>query len=49
MVAPGVCAEPEREKMSGGLIELNDTEPNYINFADETDSHNTSNDSDEDL
>ena len=32
--------EPERERMSGDLMELNDTELNYINFGDETDSDN---------
>ena len=31
----------ERERMSGDLIELNDTELNYIHFGDETDSDNT--------
>ena len=35
------CTEPERESMSGDLMELNDTELNYINFGDETDSDNT--------
>ena len=35
------CTEPERERMSGDLMELNDTELNYINFGDETDSDNT--------
>ena len=51
MVAPGECYEPEnkrkynepeREKMSGDLMELNDTELNYINdeTKDETDSYN---------
>ena len=34
------CTEPERERMSGDLLELNDTELNYINFGDETDSDN---------
>ena len=34
------CTEPERERMSGNLMELNDTDPNYINFGDETDSDN---------
>ena len=47
MIAPGEyyepenkrkCTEPERERMSGDLMELNDTELNYINFGDETDS-----------
>ena len=47
MIAPGECYEPEnkrkctepkRERMSGDLMELNDTELNYINFGDETDS-----------
>ena len=50
MVAPGECyepenkrkcTEPERERMSGDLMELNDTELNYVNFGDETDSDNT--------
>ena len=40
------CTEPERERMSGDLMELNDKEPNYINFGDETHSDN---DSDEDF
>ena len=35
------CTEPERERMSDDLMELNDTELNYINFGDETDSDNT--------
>ena len=35
------CTEQERERMSGDLMELNDTELNYINFGDETDSDNT--------
>ena len=30
-------------------MELNDTELNYKNFGDEADSHNASNDSDEDF
>ena len=34
------CTEPETERMSGDLMELNDTELNYINFGDETDSDN---------
>ena len=46
MVAPGECyepenkrkcSEPERERMSGELMELNDTELNYLNFGDKTD------------
>ena len=50
MVAPGECyepenkrkfTEPERERMSGDLMELNDKELNYINFGNETDSDNT--------
>ena len=50
MVAPGECyepenkkkcTEPERERISGDLMGLNDTELNYINFVDETDSDNT--------
>ena len=43
------CAELERERMSDDLVELIDTELSYINFGDEMDSDNTSNDSDEDL
>ena len=35
------CTEPERERMNGDLIELIDTELNYINFGDETNSDNT--------
>ena len=47
MAAPGKCYKPEnkqkyteleRKKMSGDLMELNDTELNNINFGDETDS-----------
>ena len=47
VVAPGECYEPgnkqecykpERERMSYDLTELNDMEPNFINFGDETDS-----------
>ena len=47
MVAPGECYEPgnkrecyepERERMSVDLMELNDMEPNFINFGDKTDS-----------
>ena len=50
MVAPGQCyesenkrkcTEPESERMSSDLMELNDTELKYINFGDETDSGNT--------
>ena len=46
MVAPRECyepenkrkyTEPERERMSGELMELNDTELNYLNFGDKTD------------
>ena len=49
IVAPGECykpenkwkcTEPERESMTGDLMKLNDTELNYINFGDETDSDN---------
>ena len=43
------CTEPERERMSGDLMELIDTDLNYINFGDEMDSDNASNGSDEDL
>ena len=35
------CTEPERERMSSDLMELNDMELNYISFGDETDSNNT--------
>ena len=31
------CTEPEMERVSGDLMELNDTELNYLNFGDETD------------
>ena len=50
MVAPRECyepenkrkyTEPERERMSDDLMELNNTELNYKNFGDETDSDNT--------
>ena len=46
MVAPRECyepenkrkyTEPERERMSGELMELNDTELNYLNFDDKAD------------
>ena len=43
------CTELERERMSDDLMKLNDTELNYINFDDETDSDNASYDSDEDF
>ena len=43
------CTEPERERMSDGLMELNDTELILINFGDKTDSDNGSNGSDEDF
>ena len=42
------CAEPERERMSGDVMELNDTELKYIHFGGEIDSDKASNDSDED-
>ena len=35
--------------MSDDLIELNDTERNYVDFGDKTDSNNASNDSNEDF
>ena len=35
------CTEPESERMSGDLMELDDMKLNYINFGDETDSDNT--------
>ena len=41
------CTEPERERMSGIVMELNDMEQNYIDFGKETDSDNAINDSDE--
>ena len=43
------CTEPKRERMSGDLMELNDTELNHINFGDNTYSDNPSYDSDEDF
>ena len=43
------CTEPERERMSDDLMELNDTELDHINFGDKADSDNGSNDSDEDF
>ena len=53
MVAPRECYEPEntwkytemeREMMSDGLKELNDTELNYIYFGDETDNNGSNED-----
>ena len=47
MIAPGeswkpenkrICAEPERERMSGDLMGLNDLELDYINLGGETNS-----------
>ena len=47
MIAPGecwepenkrICAEPERKRMSGDIMELNDMELDYINFGGETNS-----------
>ena len=35
--------------MSDDLMELNDTERNYVDFGDKTDSNNASNDSNEDF
>ena len=43
------CTELERGRMSDDLIELNDTELNYIHFGDETDSNDASNNSGEDF
>ena len=43
------CTEPERERMSDDLMELNDTELNHMHFGDETDSDNASNYSDIDF
>ena len=40
------CIEPEMERMSGNLMELNDKELNNINFGDEKDSDGATNDSD---
>ena len=41
------CTEPERQRMSNDLMELNGTELNYIYF--EADSDDVSNKSDEDF
>ena len=41
------CTEPERERLSDDLMELNDTELNYIYF--DTDSDDASRISDEDF
>ena len=57
MIAPEECYKPKNKRkcterrweMSGDLMEVNDTELNYINFGDETDSDDASNDSDEDF
>ena len=38
------CTQPEMEKMSGDVMELNDTELNNIGFSDETESDDSSND-----
>ena len=39
------CTEPEMERISDDLMELNDTELNNINFPNETDSDDATNDS----
>ena len=57
MIAPEECYKPKNKRKcteprwetSGDLMEVNDTELNYINFGDETDSDDASNDSDEDF
>ena len=43
------CTEPERKRMSNGLMELHDAELNYIYLCDETDSDDASKNSDEDF
>ena len=43
------CTETERERMTGELMGLNDTELHYINFGDETDSDNAGKESNEDF
>ena len=43
------CTEPERERMSDDLMELNEMELNCISYGDETDSDNASSDSDEEF
>ena len=42
------CTEPKREGVSNELMELNDTELNYMYFDYKTDSDDASNNSDED-
>ena len=39
------CNELGKERMSDDFMELNDMELNYINFADEADSDDASNNS----
>ena len=39
------CTEPEMERISDDLMELNDTELNNINFPNETNSDDATNDS----
>ena len=41
------CTEPEMERMSDDLMELNDTELDHINSGDKAHSDNASNNSDE--
>ena len=43
------CTEPEMERVRNDLIELNDTELNYMYFDYKTDSGDASNNSDEDF
>ena len=43
------CTEPNKERMNSELMELHDTELNYIYLGDETDLDDASNDSDEDF
>ena len=42
------CTELEKQNTSDDLLELNDTELNYIYFGDETNSGDAKNNSDED-
>ena len=43
------CTEPEKERMSSDLMELNNTELNYMYCDYKTDPDDASNDSDEDF
>ena len=38
------CTEPEMQRIKGDLMWLNDTELNNVNFGDETNSDDASND-----